>query len=125
MVGVWDSRPAKIALTSATEIGLGASWDMREISQLGVNLSIQPTLMDSVALSMVETRLRTSLWILYGRGYKEVFVEGIGLERRTKASIKLLVDEKAVTALCNVSQKIWNMPESHAAQPLDYLSQYP
>ena len=26
---------------------------------------------------------------------------------------------------CNVSAKIWNMPESHAAQPLDYLSQFP
>ena len=26
---------------------------------------------------------------------------------------------------CNVSAKIWNTPELHSAQPLDYLSQYP
>ena len=26
---------------------------------------------------------------------------------------------------CNLSAKTWNMPELHAAQPLDYLSQYP
>ena len=28
-------------------------------------------------------------------------------------------------ALCNLSAKIWNTPELHTAQPLDYLSQFP
>ena len=34
-------------------------------------------------------------------------------------------ENKSAKAQCNVSAKIWNMPESHAAQPLDYLSQSP
>ena len=36
------------------------------------------------------------------RGCKEVFVEGVKFERRTKASIKVLVDANAVTALSSL-----------------------
>jgi hypothetical protein len=39
---------------------------------------------------------------LWNRGRKEVVVEVVGLERRTKASIKVLVDENAVTALSSL-----------------------
>ena len=39
-------------------------------------------------------------------------------------AIDVDVDVKGHEA-CNVSAKIWNMPESHAAQPLDYLSLCP
>jgi hypothetical protein len=39
---------------------------------------------------------------LWHSGRKEVFFEGVGLEKRTKASIKVLVSENAVIALSSL-----------------------
>ena len=36
-----------------------------------------------------------------------------------------MVIKWVVVVMCNVSAKIWNTPELHTAQSLDYLSQFP
>lgn len=103
MEGSRASTPAKIVCASSAEIGLGAPWNMRDINQLAVNLNIQPTFMNSVALSTAETRVRTSLWIAYvTEGVRKCLWRGVGHERRTKASLKVLVDANAVTSLSSL-----------------------